>query len=59
MNREKLNIICLYVGDLIINENKHNKVKNLKFNTSIGFYMIGVGDISYFLNLKFIAIMKD
>lgn len=59
MNREKLNIICLYVDDLIINENKHNKVKNLKFNISIGFYMIVVGDISYFLNLKFIAIMKD
>lgn len=54
-----LDIVCLYVNDLLITRKNHNEIENLKLCMSIEFNMIDLRGLNYCFGLEFTVTMKD
>ena len=51
--KSKLLILCLYVGDLLITGSCQSEIEDFKGDLSKEFEMSDLGEISYFLGIKF------
>lgn len=51
LNKRNINIMYLYVGDILIIKSKHNGIENLKLYMNIEFDITDLRRIRYFLDL--------